>query len=1061
MATRVRALWRRLPLLVRRVTVVTALYQTATYVQTSDVLYKIFSPAAHTLGGTVLDLDLTTVSLVPSDSARSQSPLAAASQLSVLSVAHAVRAAKDDPRVAGLLVRGLAGLGGLGLAEMTDLRRAVGEFAEGPAGKPAILHVPEGLGGGGNGTVPLWFSSAFSSVHVQPTSSVTIPGLSFASVFFKSTLEKLGVTPVKVARKEYKTAANLFTESGYTPPHRESTASLLDAIHSVVIDGIATGRGLTADAVNAALDLAIMPASHATTLGLIDAPAYRDELPALMRSALAVRVAAHRVARVAADAEWRAAMADLVAAAASPAAEKLNRGWNDGRAIGKAGDIRVAAFAAVAFADPVHGLVDAELRALKAHLAWIDSCPWQAIPRDAQDDYTLYTVGNAASVVELERKLCIDSIKALTKFQGDVPEMLKNSDGKKTLSLAESKKLLRWVGSIWRSKAFTSRMVRSLEQEAKLTAVVDIVTSNAEEADSGTLALGARDVAKAAEAALDTRPPRFFLLHEINNNHVPLIPAKDDDAPFASGVDYISEKKSRGTDGLVQWKDPLRYLTFSDYLEQGAQESRAANRRLNSGLLGRSSSLPSKVQGMKQGEFVGGICDPQEQFALLQLADSHIPFLQPWRMLVPRRAPTVAVIHINGAIADVGAEELRGAIRRAEKDTNVSAIVLRVDSPGGSASASDLIARAAEICTKPIVASMGNVCASGGYFISAPCDYIFAEDATITGSIGVIFSTFRPEGLFETLGVTVDEVSSNRLSKYFGIGGQLEEWPAELAERIDQYIDDFYKSFVSIVARGRGIGFDDAEKLARGRVWSGKDALKLGLVDRIGGLEAAIDYAAELAGGEPGAPARAVTYPSPSMQITSRLQRMGVLPKNLDEEGDESWRQQQKRHRRSRFGFLFSRDGDGGEDDPDSGTDDEGKDGSDEESKSDGDNEASKDDTGLAALIGSGKTRGIDVSSIETCSDASGTCDEYFRGNGVITPFVLSLLDALDDYMIGNPTPSRSVSLAVDFLVRSLPGGSNCVRSVIAAEVEMLQVTNGKAAAVMSPNLHIGDVKNA
>lgn len=201
---RISATWNRIPRIVRRGAVVFAAVKAYQYIQVTDTLYKLSNPSRHALGATVLDLDLTECQLVAHDGRKSNSPLSTVDQVSITRVIATLRAARDDPRVAGLVCRGLSGLAGAGLADIAELRRAVQDFSRGGGGKPSLLHVPEGLGMSGNGTVPLYFASAFDSAHVMPTSAVMVPGLSFASLFFKGTLEKLGVTPIKVARKEYK-----------------------------------------------------------------------------------------------------------------------------------------------------------------------------------------------------------------------------------------------------------------------------------------------------------------------------------------------------------------------------------------------------------------------------------------------------------------------------------------------------------------------------------------------------------------------------------------------------------------------------------------------------------------------------------------------------------------------------------------------------------------------------------------------------------------------------------------------------------------------------------------
>lgn len=214
----------------------------------------------------------------------------------------------------------------------------------------------------------------------------------------------------------------------------------------------------------------------------------------------------------------------------------------------------------------------------------------------------------------------------------------------------------------------------------------------------------------------------------------------------------------------------------------------------------------------------------------------------------------VAVIYAVGEIAggegsetSIGSESLSKTIRKAREDEKIKAIVLRVNSPGGSALASEIIRREVELAknTKPIIVSMGNVAASGGYWISTNADYIFADAGTITGSIGVFGMIPNTKGLMNNkLGITFDKVMTNKNSDYFGMVEPLSEFQHS---RIQKDVVKIYDDFTSLVARTRNLRQSYVDSIGQGRVWSGTDALRLGLVDQIGGIEAAIAYAAEKA----------------------------------------------------------------------------------------------------------------------------------------------------------------------------------------------------------------------
>jgi protease-4 len=215
----------------------------------------------------------------------------------------------------------------------------------------------------------------------------------------------------------------------------------------------------------------------------------------------------------------------------------------------------------------------------------------------------------------------------------------------------------------------------------------------------------------------------------------------------------------------------------------------------------------------------------------------------------------VAVIYAMGTVVDgdagegyIGSERIAKAIRKARRDKSVKAIVFRVNSGGGSAVASDVIHREAMLAAeeKPFVVSMGDVAASGGYYISAPADTILARPGTITGSIGVVFTFPNMQELMnKKLGVTTDVVKTNTHANMFTVMDPLD--PAERVF-IQKAVDDTYDAFVNVVAKGRGKSYEEVNAIGGGRVWAGEDALELGLIDMFGGLEKSIGIAAEMAG---------------------------------------------------------------------------------------------------------------------------------------------------------------------------------------------------------------------
>jgi protease-4 len=258
-----------------------------------------------------------------------------------------------------------------------------------------------------------------------------------------------------------------------------------------------------------------------------------------------------------------------------------------------------------------------------------------------------------------------------------------------------------------------------------------------------------------------------------------------------------------------------------------------------------------------------------------------------WRPSLPRRRKGhVALVQARGAIASgrsrrgpsgrqLGSDSVSAQLRAALEDDRAKAVLLQVDSPGGSAVASETIWR--EVCRvreagKPVVVSMGEVAGSGGYYIACPADVIVALPATITGSIGVIGGKFVVRELLDRLGLTTGTVEQGaRPLMYSGRRGFDDEERARLAA----LIDTVYADFVAKVAAGRHRDIEQIEAVARGRVWSGRDAVAVGLVDQLGGLREALTVARSRGGLPDDAPAL------PAVHLTP-LSRLG-RPKNSDD----------------------------------------------------------------------------------------------------------------------------------------------------------------------------------
>lgn len=235
------------------------------------------------------------------------------------------------------------------------------------------------------------------------------------------------------------------------------------------------------------------------------------------------------------------------------------------------------------------------------------------------------------------------------------------------------------------------------------------------------------------------------------------------------------------------------------------------------------------------------------------LAVIALPFLGEG---VPGRTPLrvgenrIVVISLNGSIQETQGGFLSGGIsprlvrnqlQRAAVDSSIEGVVLRVESPGGSIAASQEIAAMVRDFKKPIVVSMADMAASGGYYISAPAQGIVAQPGTMTGSIGVISTLMNIDGLYEMLGIKVETFKSGEHKDMFS--RNLTE-----AERLimQEISDEAYNQFVADVAEGRGMSIAEVRELATGQIYLGSQALELGLVDRLGGIDEAIEYLAEL-----------------------------------------------------------------------------------------------------------------------------------------------------------------------------------------------------------------------
>ena len=298
----------------------------------------------------------------------------------------------------------------------------------------------------------------------------------------------------------------------------------------------------------------------------------------------------------------------------------------------------------------------------------------------------------------------------------------------------------------------------------------------------------------------------------------------------------------------------LKPQSLNQYAQEYPKLMAQANGDLSAVDFGLADQALSRVEAREY--FIELVGENKETHSYNRVSlDDYLTTIKEDRFGRETKGNKVAVVVARGTILDgtqpagtIGGDSTAALIRKARNDEEVKAIVLRVDSGGGSAFASEVIRRELEKARadgKPVIASMGSVAASGGFWISTSSDQIWAHPSTITGSIGIfgIFPTYQ-KPLAKYLGIQVDGVGTAPLAG----GARMDrELPSEIGDAIQSVIERGYREFLQRVADSRGMTTEEVDKVAQGRVWSGTDAYKLGLVDNLGDIEDAIAAAAKLA----------------------------------------------------------------------------------------------------------------------------------------------------------------------------------------------------------------------
>jgi len=249
--------------------------------------------------------------------------------------------------------------------------------------------------------------------------------------------------------------------------------------------------------------------------------------------------------------------------------------------------------------------------------------------------------------------------------------------------------------------------------------------------------------------------------------------------------------------------------------------------------------------------------------------------------------PRIALVHATGLIVPgesgytpatgrlMGSTTVAAALRAAREDDAIRAIILRVDSPGGAPVASEIIRREVQLAKaeKPVVVSMSDVAGSGGYWIAMSADKIVADPGTLTGSIGVVYGKMNIKGLYNLLGLTTDYVALAPNATYFY---EFENYTPAQRRTLEKLMGDVYQNFLAGVAEGRGLTVEQVAEIAKGRVWLGSQALELGLVDELGGLETAVALAKNLADIPAGQAVELRLFPRPKTAWQKYMDWIGV-----------------------------------------------------------------------------------------------------------------------------------------------------------------------------------------
>ena len=371
----------------------------------------------------------------------------------------------------------------------------------------------------------------------------------------------------------------------------------------------------------------------------------------------------------------------------------------------------------------------------------------------------------------------------------------------------------------------------------------------------------------------------LFLRGTLDKLHV--VPEFYHIAEFKTAGNIFTEKKF--TPAHREEVEGLLRSIYNQYLDD-ASKGRGMERAQFEALVNKGPFASSDAVTNKIVDRLGYWDQVQDYFKGRDRKWSPISLNQYRDSVKNEGSSTIAVVHASGLIVSgdsgstpgggsvMGGDSVARDIRSARQNSNIKAIVLRVDSGGGSVVGSEVIRREVELANavKPVVVSMSDVAASGGYWIAAPARKIVADRNTITGSIGVLIGKMNVSGLYSLLGMSTDSVATSDNASLFS--AQQNFTPTQ-REYIQKSLDQTYADFTKGVAAGRKMTVEAVDKIGKGRVWSGSQGKALGLVDELGGLDRAVEVAKELANIPAGEAVRLVRYPEERSFFQQLLQR--------------------------------------------------------------------------------------------------------------------------------------------------------------------------------------------